>query len=164
MGDSILINPGGATEEENQIAGFGSLILALPLQFDHEPGEAIIRTSEAPDTDGDGCTDAQEAGPDETRGGRRDPNNFWDFYDPNRDGAVALGDFLAVLARFGSQGDANIDPLSEPPPPPAYHTRFDRGGQTPGGNLWDELPPNGQIGLSDFLSVLGQFGHTCIAS
>jgi hypothetical protein len=37
----------------------------------------------------------------------------------------------------------------------------DRGGQTPGGDPWDEQPANGSIGLADVLSLLRQFGHTC---
>ena len=35
----------------------------------------------ATDTDGDGCTDVQELGTDPAKGGQRDPNNPWDFYD-----------------------------------------------------------------------------------
>ena len=114
------------------------------------------------DSDGDGCLDRQELGVDPLLGGLRDPKSFWDFFDPSRDRAVSLQDFLQVLARFGSVGDPTVDPLSAPPPPPAYHPRFDRGGQTPGSDPWDELPANGSIGLADFLALLRQFGHTCV--
>ncbi len=119
-----------------------------------------------PDDDNDGCTDVAElqtAVGSEVTGGRRDPFDFWDFFDPNRDRAVSLGDFLAVLARFGSTGDPGIDPLSEPPPAPAYHTRYDRTGAPPGANPWQAGPPDGSIGLTDFLALLAQFGHTCSA-
>jgi hypothetical protein len=34
-----------------------------------------------PDTDGDGCTEGQELGPDKTLGGQRNPLNYRDFYD-----------------------------------------------------------------------------------
>ena len=115
----------------------------------------------AGDTDGDGCTDTQENGPDETFGGRRDYRNFWDFFDPNRDGSVSVLDFLAILGRFGAVGDPLIDPLSDPPPAPAYHTRFDRTGAPPGENPWQSGPPDGVIALGDFLALLTQFGHTC---
>lgn len=33
------------------------------------------------DTDGDGCSDEQELGPDPALGGQRDPLNYYDFYD-----------------------------------------------------------------------------------
>ncbi|MCH7511118.1 MAG: S8 family serine peptidase [Chloroflexi bacterium] len=120
-----------------------------------------IECVERLDSDGDGCTDEQELGPNRLLGGQRNPLDFWDFFDPNRDGAVSLLDFLAVLARVGTGGDPTIDPLSEPPPPPAYHTRFDRTGASPGGNPWQSGPPDGTISLRDFLALLAQFGHTC---
>ena len=114
------------------------------------------------DTDNDGCLDTRENGLDETLGGRRDYLNFWDFVDPNRDRAVGLLDFLAVLRHFGTVGDPAMLDLDAPEPPPGeYWALADRGGQAPGGDPWDELPANGSIGLSDFLSVLRQFGHTC---
>ena len=112
------------------------------------------------DFDGDGCFNYQEQGADQTFGGLRDPENIWDFFDPNQDGSVTLLDFFAILQRFGAVGDAGIDPLSEPPDPPAYHTRFDRGAVT-GPNPWNLGPPNGAISVTDFFSLLVQFGHTC---
>ena len=129
-------------------------------------GRACIVLCDTPldvllDSDGDGCLDRQELGVDPLLGGLRDPKSFWDFFDPSRDRAVSLQDFLQVLAHFGSVGDPTVDPLSAPPPPPAYHSRFDRGGQVLGGQPWHELPPDGSIGLADFLSLLRQFGHTC---
>ena len=115
-----------------------------------------------PDTDGDGCIDGRERGEDASLGGERDPTNFWDFFDPNRDRSVGLLDFLAVLRHFGTAGDpSTLDPDAPEPPPGDYWALADRGGQAPGGDPWDELPANGSIGLSDFLSVLRQFGHSC---
>ena len=115
------------------------------------------------DLDGDGCTDLQEFGDDENLGGRRNPLDFWDFFDPNRDGAVGLLDFLAVLRHFGTVGDpSTLDPDGPEPPIGEYWALADRGGQAPDGDPWDELPANGSIGLTDFLSVLRQFGHTCL--
>ena len=109
----------------------------------------------AGDTDGDGCLDTQENGLDETLGGRRDYLNFWDFFDPNRDRSVGLLDFLAVLRHFGTVGDpSSVDPDGPEPPIGDYWVLADRGGQAPGGDPWDELPANGSIGLTDFLSVL----------
>ena len=114
------------------------------------------------DTDSDGCVDIQELGPNPALGGLRDPLNFWDFFDPSRDRAVGLLDFLAVLRHFNTAGDpASLDPDGPEPPPGEYWALADRGGQAPGGDPWDELPADGSIGLTDFLSVLRQFGHTC---
>ena len=114
------------------------------------------------DTDGDGCLDNRESGPDETLGGRRDHLNFWDFFDPNRDRSVTLLDFLAVLRHFGTVGNpATLDPDGPEPLAGEYWASADRGGQAPGGDPWDELPANGSITFTDFLSVLRQFGHTC---
>ena len=115
------------------------------------------------DTDNDGCLDTRENGLDETLGGRRDYLNFWDFFDPNRDRAVGLLDFLAVLRHFNTAGyPATLDPDGPEPLTGEYWASADRGGQAPGGDPWDELPANGSIGLADFLSVLRQFGHTCL--
>ena len=114
------------------------------------------------DTDGDSCLDTQENGPDETLGGRRDYLYFWDFFDPTRDRSVSFQDFLAVLRHFGAVGDpATLDPDGPEPPIGDYWALADRGGQTPGGDPWDELPADGFIVFGDFLSVLRQLGHTC---
>lgn len=42
IGDNIVINPGGSTEETNTITGFGSILLQTPLQFDHLSGESVV--------------------------------------------------------------------------------------------------------------------------
>ena len=118
----------------------------------------------AVDTDQAGCSDGEEVAPksETALGGGRNPLYFWDFFDPNRDKAAGnFPDFLALVSRSHAVGDPNIDPLSDPPPPPAYHPRFDRGGQIPGGNLWEELPANGSIGFADFLSLVRQNRATC---
>ena len=115
------------------------------------------------DTDQDGCSDSEELAPksEAARGGGRNPLYYWDFFDPTGNKAIGFTDFLALLSRSHAFGDPTIDPLSDPPPPPAYHPRFDRGGQIPGGNLWEELPANGSIGFTDFLSLVRQNRATC---
>ncbi|MCI0855079.1 MAG: hypothetical protein J4N98_00205 [Chloroflexi bacterium] len=126
------------------------------------------------DTDGDGCTDAEELGPDEQLGGRRDPENFWDFYDtPNqnndRDGEIDLpNDILSILRRINandSNGNAEINRYSDPKSPipadiTAYHPAFDRSGPQ-GDDPWDLGPPDGYINLIDVLGVILQYGHSC---
>jgi hypothetical protein len=129
------------------------------------------------DTDHDGCTDATElrdgAG-DELTGGLRDPWNYWDFYDMDRDGAVGFFDFLGLLRHFGSNDagaagtpespDRKTNPILDVTPETAlgvYHPAYDRGNSIPGANGWNENAADGSIGFFDFLSLLRQFGHSC---
>ena len=132
------------------------------------------------DTDGDGCSDGAEIGIHEAGGGRRDPTNFWDFYDVagaggdgDFDGVVTFADTLAVAARFGSDDNdndgepdkdpnRNSDPLTEPiPPKPAYHPMFDSSPPAPGDGPWRLGPADGYIVISDILAAAAQFGHVC---
>ena len=110
------------------------------------------------DTDGDGCPDAHESGPDETQGGRRNYKNPYDYYDvygPGNsltlDGVIDLpNDILGVIQHFSPQGQ------------PPYEARFDRG-VTIGANHWERAGPDGVIDLpNDILGVITQFGHNCV--
>jgi hypothetical protein len=121
------------------------------------------------DEDNDGCTDTREQQPkgNANTGGGRNYHHFWDFYDtPNasnvRDKVVnVLDDILGVAGRFGASG-APGDPLAGPvPPPPAYHTAFDRGPLTTTNPL-SLSAANGTINVfDDILGVAAQFGHNC---
>jgi hypothetical protein len=120
----------------------------------------------APDTDLDGCSNAQEAGPDASLGGGRSGKVFWDFYDTpdelgERDLAVTSGDLGRVVARFGSAGEAAGDPLMSAPLAPAYHTAFDRTGPAQADDPWDLREPDGSVTAADIASLVAQFGHTC---
>ncbi|KKK88925.1 hypothetical protein LCGC14_2738260, partial [marine sediment metagenome] len=127
----------------------------------------VAKVADDLDTDGDGCTDSEELGNNEKLGGRRDPLYFWDFYDATgpagRDGKIDLmNDIFGVAFRFGATGNPSGDPLTVPPPHPAYHTAFDRGGVIPEGNPWDLLPADGNIDLmNDIFGVAFSFGHNC---
>lgn len=108
------------------------------------------------DTDGDGCSDEQEFGNDETMGGQRDYLNPWDYYDVvgpaggPPDGRIDLpNDILSVLQHFSPQGQ------------PPYDIAFDRGHRD-GNTLWSMTAPDGVIDLPvDILGVIYQFGHNC---
>jgi hypothetical protein len=118
------------------------------------------------DDDNDGCTDSQELGPDAQFGGRRQPHIFWDFFDtPDganvRNKAVTLLDIFQVANRFGALGDPTINPLSPPPPAPAYHTAFDRSPAAAGDDAVNIGAPDGAIVIIDVLAVAAQFGHIC---
>jgi len=42
VGDYIHINPGGENQEDNQVSGFGSLLLVAPLKYAHTAGEPVV--------------------------------------------------------------------------------------------------------------------------
>jgi hypothetical protein len=124
------------------------------------------------DSDGDGCTDAQENGQDELLGGRRDYLNPYDFFDVplppgdpgtgERDRAVNIVDITAVLAKFGTHdngtpGDFSDDPLNSSGQ--RYNPDFDRTSLGP--DPWDSGPPDGAINILDVVVVVAQFGHSC---
>jgi hypothetical protein len=110
----------------------------------------------APDTDGDGCTDAQEIGDDEVHGGDRDPAYAGDFFDVTGDRSIDLADVIAILQRFG------LGP--GPPPSPGYDVTYDR--YIPDSTkLWRTafavaLPHLG-IDIADAVNNLQSFGHSC---
>jgi hypothetical protein len=124
------------------------------------------------DSDGDGCRDAWELGPNAAWGGQRDPSNPWDFFDApgpsgGRDGAAASSilEILSLTRRFGASdagGSAEVNRdsgLEAPvPQPPGYHPAFDR--STPNGAAWAG-PPDGAIGMADVMLFAYQYGHTC---
>ena len=104
------------------------------------------------DTDGDGCRDVAELGPNHGLGGQRDPLNVWDFYDVTGDQRVDLSDTIVILQSFGLT-----------PSDPGYQPLLDR--YVP--NLaapWlsaAAIDGNG-IDLSDALANLASFGDDCI--
>jgi hypothetical protein len=102
-----------------------------------------------PDTDGDGCLDSQELGSDQTRGGRRDPNNAWDFFDPNHDRAVTSSDILQVVNAFGGT-----------PSDVRYAQNVDR--RLLGPDPWDTGSPDGSVSALDINLIVNQFGHSCV--
>ena len=116
------------------------------------------------DTDGDGCRDEQENGPDEKLGGRRDPQYYWDFMDmwvnKQKDRRVNIIDVAALVQRFGGVGDLNGDPLDPPQALTGYHVSADRSPPI-GPNPWNAGPPDGDINIIEIGLVVVQFGHTC---
>jgi hypothetical protein len=59
IGDRIIINPGGETEETNIVIGFGSILLQDPLQYNHAAGEIVAKliTTGLTETDNKVVTD-----------------------------------------------------------------------------------------------------------
>ncbi len=139
----------------------------LGLMDDSDGG--TMPNGSGPDDDHDGCANMLELGSNAAAGGLRDPNNFWDFFDLNLDGAIGFPDVLLLLQHFGTNDaggtatiNRNSDPLTTPDPGlGTYHPRFDRGAVV-GDNPWNVAPPDGTIALSDVLTLLSQFGHCCV--
>ncbi len=134
-----------------------------------------VNDTDTTDTDGDGCSDAQELGSDATLGGRRDPNNPWDFFDtPDangvRDGVILMADIMRVLRRYGADdadGSASVNRNSPPSGPPpassAYSPAFDRS-YVEGVSPSHLGAPDGHITLFELLRVLSQYGNSCVRS
>ena len=132
-----------------------------------------------PDTDGDGCPDAKEQGPNPLQGGARDSTNPWDFFDVpipaltatntigSRKRAVTIGGVIAVLFYVGTQsgGPANLNGVS-------YNSdlnkngipdgqEYDRSASTDATKPWRSGPPNGAVTIGDVIVELAQVGDNC---
>jgi sugar lactone lactonase YvrE len=120
-----------------------------PAPMTPTPPPGTVRTDPCnSDTDGDGCTDAQEVGPNQFTGGRRDPTNPWDYMNPTHDRKNRVDDILAVVSHFGKNlGD------------PGYSRDYDR--TYIGPNPWTLGPPDGQIRVNDIIAIIRQYGHDC---
>ena len=102
------------------------------------------------DTDGDGCPDQRENGPDKTQGGLRDYKNPWAFYDTNGDGLIDLfNNTLGVINHSSLDGS------------PPYDAACDCGPSS-GPNAWNMSAPDGVIDLlTDISGVIQQYSHDC---
>jgi hypothetical protein len=104
------------------------------------------------DSDGDGCTDAQESGDNPLFGGDRNPQYWWDFYDVTADRLIDLDDALEVLAHFGhGPNDDALDHAIDRIAPDSL--RPYRSAEAP--------PDSTGIDLADALVSLASFGHGC---
>ncbi len=165
---TLSVSPSGATVEVTVDADSDGDGL-------YDTTEALLGTGpQDPDSDADGCLDGSEVNGAPAFGGGRNPLYFWDFFDTptgapaSRDGIIAVGDIGAVVARFGAERqppptkqEALGEALSPPPPAPAYHAAYDRGGAN-GPDPSDLLPPDGVISVGDIGAVVAQFGHSCV--
>jgi hypothetical protein len=145
------------------VTNVATLALTGVLMLDTAYGD--LTPVSTPDADGDGCTDAQEAGPNHSTGGQRDPLNYWDFYDVGtnrgpssapgdedftKDHKVNFQDTLIILDHFGHDGtdghdhdlDRNVADASMP---------------------WrsSEGLPGDSVTLTDVLNVNKSFGDQC---
>lgn len=126
-------------------------LMPKPVHVEKALAEGIVTW---PDTDGDGCLDMEEAGPDARYGGSRSPTNPWDFYDVSSDGVVDFWDVLLVAFRLGSKSGE-----------PVYDSRpsVDRANAGDDPKDFANLgPPDGVVDWADLKGVYAQSGHTCL--
>ena len=117
----------------------------------------IDELTETYDTDGDGCPDYDELGPSQGSGGRRDPFNPYDYFNPSGDGINRVDDILLVVGKFFDD-DTDTSP-GLPPYAPGYNPDTDR--TLIGPNEWNLGPPNGLQRVDDILAAVKQFFHDC---
>lgn len=152
---------------------------------DRQLGDGTAILSSTPvitviDSDRDGCSDEREEGTDETEGGLRDPDYFWDWVDQwtgfpaaGRDGSIGVNDYNAVIARFGtthvgfpnnmpSESELVVEAFTPPTVSTGYHASADRNGLDLSQGPNHLQPPDGAIGIGDVGAVVTQFGDVCV--
>lgn len=125
------------------------------------------------DLDGDGCTNTQELGPNEALGGRRDPNNAYDFFDVplpagnpgtgTKNKVIDVSDILGVILKYGTHNNGTPTNFSDDIPNSSgqkYNPDFDRSFLGP--DPWDLGAGDGVINAFDINLIAQQFGHTCL--
>ncbi len=151
--DTVLIDSKGASLVDS---GIDSIVVncQAPTPTPTEtatPTATATPTKQAPpgDTDGDGCPDADENGPDERLGGRRDYLNPWDYFNPTNDGRNRVDDILAVVDHyFLREGEPGYD-----------GGKYDR--SLVGPDEWNLGPPDGQVLVDDILHAVYSYFHDC---
>jgi len=148
-----------ATDENGDVTVFGARSPALLA------GTGLTATATSPggntsefsncvtvvdtDTDGDGCTDVQEAALSPLFGGDRDPRDPWDFYDVDGTKSITLSDTLLILEHFGHAHDGDgLDPFLDRYVPDLLKP-------------WRSAEALNGITLADALANLKSFGHSC---
>jgi subtilisin family serine protease len=118
-----------------------------------------LLTDDNADYDGDGCPNGKEFGANEHAGGRRNPLNPWDYFNPTHDGVNSVDDILAVVAQYNKNQYLPSPPNPPNTPNPAYTQDTDRSYIGP--NLWNLGPPDGQQRVDDILMAVAQYNHNC---
>lgn len=137
---------------------FEDYTLAGPVANDLD-GDTVADPFD-PDDDGDTCLDVMEmrhGRNSEASGGKRNPDNPWDFFDTDGSGTIDIDDIFNVAFKYGA--DADTTGFGEPD---GYSTALDRSEQAPGAPFWATGPPDGIIDLStDIFAMASQYGHAC---
>ncbi len=136
------------------------IAIATTLQGTDKVADSLVINCRqlAGDKDGDGCPTIKELGDNEILGGRRDPNNPWDYFNPTGDRQNRLDDVVAVVQQYFD--DDTLGTPGQPPYSPGYNPDTDRTA-IPGGNPWNLGPPNGVQRVDDILAQVKQYFHDC---
>jgi subtilisin family serine protease len=118
-----------------------------------------LLTDPTQDYDGDGCPNGKEFGNNERLGGRRNPLNPWDYFNPTHDGKNRADDILAVVRQYNKNRYLPSPPNPPNTPNPDYTTATDRSFVGP--NPWNLGPPDGLQRGDDILMAIAQYGHDC---
>jgi hypothetical protein len=132
--------------------------------FGHGSQLATDTLAISADSDGDGCADVYELGPDKTHGGQRDPFNPWDWWDiypiPNPENPPPYGGGDGEIDVFDTQTIAfRVGNLS--PGHPLYRQRYDRSANPSITKDWDTNGPSGEITEADFYLIVKTFSDSC---
>jgi len=165
-------------------------VMGAAIPHTTQEGSVTLDDYGTGDTDGDGCTDIEEAGDNPALGGDRNPFDQWDFYDvpvparpdptPNgpKNQAINLGDALATLFYVGAY---RTSVCGDNPNGNGVDYDCDKGVDTDGDTVANIPPdgvadgqnydrsaswpfsgaPNNAVNLSDVLAALYQVGHSC---
>jgi hypothetical protein len=149
------------------ITGDESSIDSQPIGTNFKvTGLAANADSDAPASPGgDGCSNVDElqtAAGTEDFGGRRDPHNPYDFFDPvpgpSTKRQVLVPDILAVVQKYFK---GSMDPLPDGGGllSPDLKSKYDRTYLGP--NVWNLGPPDGLQRVPDILAVVKQYFDSC---
>jgi len=148
IGDTVRINPGGATQEDARVVDVGcngrNLHLAGPLQFRHLPGEAVVVVASSPE--GPSTTVNQPGNDDREReqSQRRTEEQRQQAQQTNRSGRDDLH----------TEGDVAAVDLAKQPPEVVILTRDGR--QTVQLLCGDQCPT---VRVGDYIEVDGTKEH-----
>jgi hypothetical protein len=152
-GDVLYIRAGGAPLPMIAITSdqLGLNSPAVPATSPDDDLDALKGHLPTPvDSDGDGCSDVEETGPNHTLGGQRNPSYFWDYFEVSGDRLIDFTDTLDVLGFFGDPGL---------PATPGNLRDRDIGGPNP----WNTIESNTGVDFTDVLNTLSSFGDDCTA-
>jgi hypothetical protein len=114
------------------------------------------------DTDGDGCSDADEdqtAIGSQTSGGRRNSQYVWDYFNPSHDRLNRVDDIVLVVQAYFHDDDDGSPGL--PPYELGYSPDTDRTNAAGYPNPWNTGLPDGLQRVQDIVHAINQYFHDC---